>query len=124
MRLPNGPIGGDDESAHGSAAAGIKRVISTGYADLQLAEQQQDEENDQNHATQPHAGMAHAVPVTAEPPGKAAEQEDNQDDDKYRSKRHGTLPRRRPARGYYAATGGNQGDSGTFPSPLVGEGGR
>src|SRR3954470_8901866 len=90
MRLLNGPIRGDDESVHGSAAAGIKRVISTVYADLQFAEQQQDEENDQNHATQPHAGMAHAVAVTAEPAGKAAEQEDNQDDDKYRSKRHGT----------------------------------
>src|ERR1700716_1422727 len=36
--------------------------------------------------------MAHAVAITAEPAGKAAQQEDNQDDDEYRSKRHGTLP--------------------------------
>src|ERR1700716_1975009 len=38
--------------------------------------------------------MAHAVAIAAKPAREAAQQENNQDDDEYRSKRHGTLPER------------------------------
>ena len=68
------------------------RAICSDYAsnfnDLfgsKLAEQQQDDEPDQNHAADPHAGMAHAVAIAAEPARKAAQQENNQDDDEDRS---------------------------------------
>src|SRR5205807_9433795 len=45
-----------------------------------------------------HAGMAVTIAVAPEAPAEAAEQEYDQDNDEYRSKRHGTLPvTRRPA---------------------------
>src|ERR1700704_3807485 len=55
--------------------------------------------------------MPIAVAITPEPPAEAAEQENDQDDDEYRSKRHGTLPVRRGSRGF-CATGGSKPYSG------------
>src|SRR6266487_249293 len=63
---------------------------------LELAKQQQDDQHHQNDAAKAHPGVAVAVAVTAEPATEAAQQEDNQDDDKYHSERHGILPK--PAR--------------------------
>src|SRR5260370_15558504 len=36
--------------------------------------------------------MAHAVAIAADPAAEAAQEEDNHDNDEYRSKRHGILP--------------------------------
>src|SRR4051812_37754755 len=63
---------------------------------LQLAQQQQDDEHDQNHAAEPHARMAHAIAIAAKSAAEAAQQENDQDDDEYRSKRHGALPQAWP----------------------------
>src|SRR5450631_2203968 len=71
-----------------------------GLCGLELAKQQQDDEHDQNDPEKAHSGVAVAVTVTAEPAAEAAQQENNQDDDEYQSKRHGTLPNRRPANGH------------------------
>jgi hypothetical protein len=47
MRLLKPPIGGDDESAHGSP---VEQIKSSYFNDL-FGSQQQDDERDQNHAT-------------------------------------------------------------------------
>src|SRR5215212_7466532 len=57
-----------------------------------LAEQQQNQQDDQNHPNQPHAGMAMAVAIAPDAAGEAAQKDDDQDDDEYRPKRHGALP--------------------------------
>src|SRR3984957_3242099 len=62
-----------------------------------LAEQQQDDQHHQNDAAKAHSGVAHAVAIAAEPAAEAAKQEDDQDNDKYQTKRHGASPRKRPA---------------------------
>jgi hypothetical protein len=51
MRLLKPPIGGDDESAHGSPVEQIKSSYFNDLYGSQLARQQQDDERDQNHAT-------------------------------------------------------------------------
>src|SRR3982074_2060966 len=76
-----------------------KPCYFNGLCRSEPAKQQQDEQHDQNDADQPHSRMAVAVAVAAEPAAEAAQQENNQDDDKYRSKRHGTFPNRRSANG-------------------------
>src|ERR1700750_1965188 len=57
-----------------------------------FVEQQQDEQYHQNHSAEPHAGMAHAVAVAAEPAGHPAEQVDDHENDQDQPKRHGALP--------------------------------
>src|SRR5436190_22045677 len=49
--------------------------------------------------------MPVAVAIAPETPAEAAEQENDQDDDEYRSKRHGTLPVRRGSRGFASHRG-------------------
>jgi hypothetical protein len=61
-------------------------------ADLQLAEQQQDDQHDQDDAAEPHSGMAHAIAVPAEPATEAAQQINDDEDDEDRSQRHRALP--------------------------------
>src|SRR5882757_3553421 len=64
---------------------------------LQLAQQDQDKQHHQNHATDPHAGMAHAIAIAAKSAAEAAQEENDQDDDEYRAQRHGALPETWPA---------------------------
>src|SRR5260370_29490437 len=59
----------------------------------ELAEQQQNEQHDQNEAAKAHPGMAHAIAIAAEPAAEAAQQQNDHDDDEYRSKRHRILPK-------------------------------
>src|SRR4029450_11322549 len=79
-------------------AAGNKNLIKffQWLSGSNLAEQQQDQEHDQNHPDQSHAGMAMSVAITPDAAGEAAEEEDDQDNDEYRAKRHDALPPQRP----------------------------
>src|SRR6266702_2359757 len=95
MRLLKPQIGGDDESAHGwhwAASDRNKVRYFNGLFDSQLAQQDQHQQHDQNYPTQSHAGMAHAIAIAAKTASEAAEEENYQDDDEYRSKRHRALP--------------------------------
>src|SRR5882757_2811061 len=94
MRLLRRLIGGDDESMHGCPRLLNKASDFKYLCGLKLAEQHQDDQHDQNHPAKPHPGMAQAVAIAAEPAREAAQQEYDQDDDEYRSKRHGGLPER------------------------------
>ena len=58
------------------------------WADLKLAEQQQDEQHHQNQSAEPHSRMAHALSVAAETAAEAAQQDDDQDDNEDQAERH------------------------------------
>src|SRR5829696_6186752 len=75
-------------------AAGNKNLIKffQRLSGSNLAEQQQNQQDDQNHAREAHGGMPAAVAIAAEPAGEAAEEKYDQNNDEYRSKRHGALP--------------------------------
>src|SRR4029450_10055205 len=77
-------------------AAGNKNLIKffQWLSGSNLAEQQQDQEYDQNHPDQSHAGMAMSVAITPDAAGEAAEQDDDQEDADYGPKRHAPAPRR------------------------------
>src|ERR1044072_2115388 len=77
-------------------AAGNTNLIKffqwlSGWNRSNLAQKQQDQEHDQNHPHEAHAGMAVPVAVAPETAGEAAEEQYDQDNDEYRSKRHGAL---------------------------------
>src|SRR5215212_5446350 len=76
-------------------AAGNKNLIKffQWLSGSNFAEQQQNQQDDQNHPHQPHAGMAVAVAITPDAAGEAAQEDDDQDDDEYRPKRHGAPPK-------------------------------
>src|SRR5215216_746416 len=76
-------------------AAGNKNLIKffQRLSGSNLAQQQQNQEYDQNHAGEAHGGMPAAVAIAAEPAGEAAEEKYDQNNDEYRSKRHGALPK-------------------------------
>src|SRR5215216_3564275 len=77
-------------------AAGNKNLVKffQRLSGSNLAEKQQNQQDDQNHPNQPHAGMAVAVAIAPDAAGEAAQKDDDQDDDEYRPKRHGALPER------------------------------
>src|ERR1700733_3161980 len=83
-----------------------KSFYFNGLCGLQLAEQQQDDQHDKNDSAQTHSGMAHPVAIASEPAAEAAEQENDQDDNEYHSKRHGTLPKRAVGARKFAASPG------------------
>src|SRR4051812_34085274 len=97
MRLLMVQVGGDDESTHGwhrSLSGRNKRCYFNDLSELQLAQQDQHQEHDQNYATEPHAGMAEPIAIAAKSAAEAAQQENNHDNDEYRTKRHNALPER------------------------------
>src|SRR5882724_11439912 len=95
MRLLMVQIGGDDESTHGwhwSVSDRNKARYFNDLCCLKLIQQPQDEEHHQNHAAKPHRGMTRSIATAAIAGGDAAQEQHDQDDDEYRSKRHGALP--------------------------------
>src|SRR5581483_6595903 len=53
--------------------------------------QQQHQQDDQNHPAEAHAGMAHAIAITPETAGEAAEQVNDDENDQNQPKRHDAL---------------------------------
>src|SRR4029079_9823950 len=76
-----------------------KPCYFNGLPSLKFAEQQQDQQHDQDPPDQPHPGMAETIAIAAKTAGEAAQQENNQDDDQYRAKRHGGLLKAWPTSG-------------------------